>query len=248
MHGVSLSIGSADPLNLDYLARLKRLADEVKPAWITDHLCWTGCRPEQPRSAADAADRGEPRPCRGPGAQVQDLLGRPLILENPSTYLRFAHSTMESRISCAGWPKRPVAACCSTSTTSIVSCFNAGTDPAAYIDAFPCDRVVQIHLAGHQHCGTHIIDTHDRPVLPRSGHSSVWPGAHRRRLYFARMGRRHPALRGMPCRAAEGQALHGRWVRPRARRPRDDGGGADRGLQPGRFPGAEGDGKQRSWK
>ena len=229
LHGVSLSIGSADPLNLDYLARLKRLADEVKPAWISDHLCWTGVlglnshdllpMPLTEESLAHVAGRVR---------QVQDFLERPLILENPSSYVRFAHSTMDEPEFLRRLAEETGCGLLLDVNNVFVSCFNAGTDPAAYIHAFPCDRVVQMHLAGHQHRGTHIIDTHDRPVRP--GGLGIVPaglGPHRRRRHFAGMGRPHPVLRRMPCRAAEGQALHGRAVRARERAGPHDGGGAD---------------------
>ena len=167
LHGVSLSIGSADPLNLDYLARLKRLADEVKPAWISDHLCWTGVlglnshdllpMPLTEESLVHVAARVD---------QAQDLLERPLILENPSSYVRFAHSTMDEPEFLRRLAEETGCGLLLDVNNVYVSCFNAGTDPAAYIEAFPCESVVQMHLAGHQHRGTHVIDTHDRPVRP----------------------------------------------------------------------------------
>ena len=181
LHGVSLSIGSTDPLNLDYLGRLKQLAAEVKPAWISDHLCWTGVlglnshdllpMPLTEESLAHVAARVR---------QVQDFLERPLILENPSSYVRFAHSTMEEPEFLRRLTGETGCGLLLDVNNAYVSCFNAGTDPVACIEAFPCDRVVQIHLAGHQHCGTHIIDTHDRPVRPE-----VWELY---RLAWARTG------------------------------------------------------------
>lgn len=167
LHGVSLSIGSADPLDLDYLARLRRLADEVKPAWISDHLCWTGVMglnshdllplPLTEESLAHVAARVR---------QVQDFLERPLILENPSSYVRFAQSTMEEPEFLRRLADETGCGLLLDVNNVYVSCFNAGTDPAAYIQAFPCESVVQMHLAGHQQSGTHIVDTHDRPVRP----------------------------------------------------------------------------------
>ena len=181
LHGVSLSIGSADPLDLDYLARLKRLAAEVRPAWISDHLCWTGVlglnshdllpMPLTEESLAHVAGRVR---------QVQDFLERPLILENPSTYVRFAQSTMDEPEYLRRLAEETGCGLLLDVNNVYVSCFNAGTDPLAYLDAFPCERVVQMHLAGHQHHGTHIIDTHDRPVRPE-----VWELF---RLAWARTG------------------------------------------------------------
>jgi uncharacterized protein len=181
LHGVSLSIGSADPLNLDYLARLKLLADEVRPAWISDHLCWTGVMglnshdllpmPLTEESLAHVATRVR---------QVQDILERPLILENPSSYVRFAQSTMEEPEFLRRLAAETGCGLLLDVNNVFVTCFNAGTDPAAYIHAFPCESVVQMHLAGHQQCGTHIVDTHDRPVR-----SEVWELF---RLAWARTG------------------------------------------------------------
>lgn len=181
LHGVSLSIGNADPLNMDYLASLKRLAAEVKPAWISDHLCWTGVQglnshdllpmPLTEESLKHVAARVR---------QVQDYLERPLILENPSSYVRFAHSTMDEPAFLRRLAEETGCGLLLDVNNVYVSCFNAGADPIAYIHAFPCESVVQMHLAGHQHCGTHIIDTHDRPVRPE-----VWELY---RLAWARTG------------------------------------------------------------
>ena len=181
LHGVSLSIGSTDPLNLDYLSRLKRLADEVRPAWISDHLCWTGVLglnshdllplPLTEESLAHVAARVR---------HVQDFLERPLILENPSSYVRFAHSTIEEPEFLRRLTEETGCGLLLDVNNVYVSCFNAGTDPVAYIEDFPYDRVVQMHLAGHQDRGTHIIDTHDRPVRPE-----VWELF---RLAWARTG------------------------------------------------------------
>lgn len=181
LHGVSMSIGSADPLNMDYLRRLKALADEVKPAWISDHLCWTGVlglnshdllpMPLTEESLAYVSGRVR---------QVQEVLERPLILENPSSYVRFAQSSMNEPQYLRRLAEETGCGLLLDVNNVFVSCFNAGTDPVAYIDAFPCDRVVQMHLAGHQHRGTYIIDTHDRPVRPE-----VWELF---RLAWARTG------------------------------------------------------------
>lgn len=165
LHGVSLSIGGTDPLNRTYLARLKHLADEVQARWVSDHLCWTGVLgnnshdllplPLNQATLAHVIVRVH---------EAQDLLGRSLVLENPSTYVRFRGTTMDE-------PEFLAELCRATGCRLLldvnnvyVSCFNAGTDPWEYLARFPFEHVVQMHLAGHQHCGTHIVDTHDRPV------------------------------------------------------------------------------------
>ncbi|MET3711670.1 uncharacterized protein (UPF0276 family) [Sphingomonas trueperi] len=167
LHGVSMSIGSTDPLDRGYLASLKRLADAIGPAWISDHLCWTGVHgrnthdllplPLTEESLAHVSARVR---------QVQEVLERPLILENPSSYVRFAQSTISEPDFLRALAAETGCGLLLDVNNVYVSCFNAGTDPFAYLDAFPCDRVVQMHLAGHQDCGTHVIDTHDRPVRP----------------------------------------------------------------------------------
>lgn len=167
MHGVSLSIGSTEPLNEDYLKALKTLAEEVRPQWISDHLCWTGVLgvnthdllplPLTEETFRHVADRV---------SKVQDFLGRPLILENPSTYLSFTHATIDEPEFLSGLVAETGCGLLLDVNNCYVTCFNSGTDPVGYIEAIPHQAVVQMHLAGHQHCGTHIIDTHDRPVAP----------------------------------------------------------------------------------
>ncbi len=165
LHGVSLSIGSSDPLNFSYLGKLKVLAEEVKPVWISDHLCWTGVLgmnshdllplPLTEETLKHVIERVR---------VVQDFLERPLIVENPSSYLTFAQSTITEPDFLRRLSDETGCGLLLDVNNVYVSCFNAGTDPAAYIEAFACERVAQMHLAGHQHCGTHIIDTHDQPV------------------------------------------------------------------------------------
>ena len=170
LHGVSLSIGSTAPLDFEYLANLKALAAEVRPAWISDHLCWTGVLglnthdllplPLNEETLAHVSARVR---------QVQDFLERPLILENPSTYVSFAHSTIPEPEFLRQLSYGTGCGLLLDVNNVYVTCYNAGADPVAYLRDFPCERVVQMHLAGHENCGTHIIDTHDRPVLP-----NVW--------------------------------------------------------------------------
>ncbi|HEX8655639.1 MAG TPA: DUF692 domain-containing protein [Allosphingosinicella sp.] len=171
MHGVSLSIGSAEPLDEDYLGAIAGLAERVKPAWISDHLCWTGIgghnthdllpMPLTEASLAHVVDRIR---------RVQDRLGRPLILENPSSYLRFRTDQMPEWEYIARMAEAADCGLLLDVNNVWVSAMNHGFDPEAYIEAIPAERVVQIHLAGPTDCGTHFMDTHDKPVR-----DEVWP-------------------------------------------------------------------------
>lgn len=165
LHGVSLSIGSSDPLDVAYLASLKQLAAEVQPVWVSDHLCWTGIAG---RNSHDLL----PMPLTEESLEhvtarvaiVQDVLERPLILENPSSYVRFVGARLDEPTFLRELAERTGCGLLLDVNNVYVTCFNAGTDPHAYLDDFPCDRVVQMHVAGHQDLGSHLIDTHDRPV------------------------------------------------------------------------------------
>lgn len=168
LHGVSLSIGSTDPLNFDYLARLKRLADAVRPRWISDHLCWTGVLGLNAHDLLPLPLHDESlRHVAGRVRQVQDFLERPLVLENPSSYLTFRDSTIPEWEFLARLADQTGCGLLLDVNNVYVSCFNHGTDPEEYLRGIPPERVVQFHLAGHTHCQTHIIDTHDQHVVDR---------------------------------------------------------------------------------
>jgi len=166
MHGVSLSIGSTDPVDFDYLAKLKRLADETGARWISDHLCWTGVAgrnthdllpiPLNEQSLAHVIDRIR---------TVQDFLERPLVLENPSSYVTFAESTLSEWEFIARMADETDCRLLLDVNNVYVSSVNHDFDPVEYIENIPADRVVQVHLAGHTNCGTHLIDTHDGRVV-----------------------------------------------------------------------------------
>jgi uncharacterized protein (UPF0276 family) len=166
MHGVSLSIGSVDPLDLDYLRRLKRLGDEVNTRWISDHICWTGVAgrnthdllpiPLNEASLAHVIQRVR---------TVQDVLERPLVLENPSSYVTFADSTMSEWEFVARLAEETDCGLLLDVNNVYVSSVNHDFDPIEYLHAIPAERVVQFHLAGHTNLGTHCIDTHDGRVI-----------------------------------------------------------------------------------
>ena len=165
MHGVSMSIGSATGVRLDYLHRLKALADRVKPIWISDHLCWTGFGNFNSHDLLPLPYTEEALAvvCANI-AQVQDVLERPILLENPSSYLTFADDTMSEHAFMAEMCARTGCYLLLDVNNIFVSGTNHGFDPYAYIAGVPADRVRQMHLAGHSHGRDLLIDTHDQPV------------------------------------------------------------------------------------
>ncbi len=170
MHGVSMSIGSTDPLDLGYLRALRTLADRVEPGWVSDHLCWTGVDhanlhdllplPYTQAALRHVAERVE---------RVQDVLGRRLVLENVSSYVAFAGDEMNEAEFIVELLRRADCELLLDVNNVHVSARNHGLDPHAFIDALPPARVRQIHLAGHLDLGTHLVDTHDHPVC-----DAVW--------------------------------------------------------------------------
>lgn len=165
MHGVSLSIGGPDPLDMDYLAGLKALAERIEPALISDHLCWTGAHginlhdlnplPMTREAIEHVAERV---------ARVQDFLGRRILLENASTYVTFAVDEMPEWAFFTAIVERADCDILLDVNNIYVSSVNHGFAPADYLAGIPAGRVRQIHLAGHQDNGDHIVDTHDAPV------------------------------------------------------------------------------------
>jgi uncharacterized protein len=164
MHGVSLSIGAAQGLNRGYLARLKQLAARVEPMWVSDHLCWTGVDGHNSHDllplpyTAEALDLV----CANI-AVAQDVLERPLLFENPSSYLTFADDELAEWEFIGEMTRRTGCYLLLDVNNVYVSAINHGFDPRAFIDGIPADRVRQIHLAGHSP-GEVLIDTHDRAV------------------------------------------------------------------------------------
>ncbi|MGH1403722.1 MAG: MNIO family bufferin maturase [Alphaproteobacteria bacterium] len=166
MHGVSLSVGTVDPLNSDYLKQLKELERDVQPQWISDHLCWTGVAHKNTHDLLPVPYTEEAlKHIIERIKQVQDYLGRRIVLENPSTYLEFTCSSMSEWEFIARMVEESGCGLLLDVNNIYVSCYNHKWDPKTYIDAMPLDDVAQIHLAGHTNKGTHIIDTHDDHVL-----------------------------------------------------------------------------------
>ena len=170
MHGVSLNIGSTDALNMTYLQALRTLAREIEPAWVSDHLCWTGVGgvnshdllplPHTKEALLHVVSRI---------GRVQDFLGRPLVLENLSSYVRFTTSDISEWDFLAELSKRSGCKLLLDVNHIIVSALNHGFAPLDYLAGIPAEAVWQIHLAGHSDYGHYAIDTHDHEIP-----ESVW--------------------------------------------------------------------------
>jgi len=166
LHGVSLSIGSADPLDMQYLQRLKALADRIEPVSVSDHLCWTSVDHEHLHDLL-------PLPCTEEAIahvvarvqRVQELLGRRLLLENVSTYVTYRHSTMPEWEFLAEIARRSGCGILLDLNNAYVNAYNHQFDPSAYVRHLPGESVAQFHLGGHTHMGEHLFDTHSRPVI-----------------------------------------------------------------------------------
>jgi uncharacterized protein (UPF0276 family) len=170
LHSLSLSVGSTDPIDFDYLQRLDQLADETGAVWLSDHVCWTAVGginthelvpiPFNEESLAHVVHRVR---------IVQDFLKRQLVLENPSTYVTFTASTMSEAEFLARMADEADCGLLLDINNVYVSSVNHEFDPVEYLQVLPHNRIVQMHLAGHKDVGTHVLDTHDRPVA-----DAVW--------------------------------------------------------------------------
>jgi uncharacterized protein len=170
LHGVSLSIGSTDPLNPAYLDRLAALARRFEPAWISDHLCWTGVGGHNLHDLLPLPYTEEAvEHVAGRVRQVQDAVGRRILLENVSTYLQFQHSTMPEWEFLSRVAERADCGILLDINNIFVSAFNHGFSAREYVDHIPAPRVHQFHLAGHSDKGSFLHDTHDHPVA-----QAVW--------------------------------------------------------------------------
>lgn len=170
MHGVSLSLGSTDPLDMDYLRQLKELAHRVEPAWISDHLCWTGVQGVNAHDLLPIPYTHEAvRHIVSRVQQIQEYLKRPILIENVSSYLTYKESELTE------WDfileiVQQSGCCILLDVNNVyVSSVNHQFNPLDFIHTMPANRVAQIHLAGHSDHGNYIIDTHDAPVV-----QAVW--------------------------------------------------------------------------
>jgi uncharacterized protein (UPF0276 family) len=166
MHGVSLSIGSTADVDYNYLRDLKKLADRIQPAWISDHLCWTGVHgqnmhdllplPYTEETAKHVVERVK---------IVQDYLGRQILLENVSSYASYIDSSMTEWEFITQIVEAADCLLLLDVNNIYVSSYNHQFDAKTFIDGVPAQRIQQIHLAGHNNHGDYIIDTHDAPVI-----------------------------------------------------------------------------------
>ncbi|MDQ8039880.1 MAG: DUF692 domain-containing protein [Rickettsiella sp.] len=170
MHGVSLSIGSCDPINFDYLKKVKALASSIKPIWISDHLCWTGVNglnlhdllplPYTEEALKHVVERVK---------RVQDFLGQQILLENVSSYIEYQVSKMKEWDFLTAIAEQADCFILLDINNIYVSAVNHHFDPLKYLNNIPIHRVQQFHLAGHKNFDNYIIDTHDAPII-----ESVW--------------------------------------------------------------------------
>jgi hypothetical protein len=234
LHGVSLNVGSADPLDTGYLAELAALAHRYEPAWISDHLCWTGVRrrnlhdllplPYTEAVVAHVAERV---------MRVQDRLGRRIALENVSSYLAYQADGMPEWEFLVRIAERADCGILLDVNNVFVSAHNHGFEPEPYLAAIPPERVFQIHLAGHSEAGPLLIDTHDHLVR-----GEVWA------LFEVALRRLGPVstLIEWDDHIPELETLAAEAARAReilARVAREEGwDGASRAASPGRDPGA----------
>lgn len=166
LHGVSLSIGSTDPLNQNYLNSIKHLFATIQPLWVSDHLCWTGVNqinlhdlmplPYTEEALNHVVNRVQ---------SVQECLGRQILLENVSSYVSYSHSELTEWEFLSEVARRADCFILLDVNNIYVSSYNHGFDPMTYLNGIPVDRVKQFHMAGHTNLGSHIVDTHDEPII-----------------------------------------------------------------------------------
>ena len=179
LHGVSLNIGSSDPINKNYLNSLKDLIYKINPAWVSDHLCWTGINGENFHDLLPLPYTEEVLNLVGDKLlQVQDFLGRRILIENPSTYLQFKHSEMSEVEFIYLLVKKADCGILLDINNVYVNSINHNFNPIDYLMAIPKENVCQIHLAGHTDKGTYLVDTHDAPICDEVWELYRWSVSH----------------------------------------------------------------------
>ena len=170
LHGVSMSIGSAEGLDPHYLHRLKALVDEIEPLFVSDHLSWSrrGNFNAHDLLPVPYTEEALDRVCANIH-QAQEVLGRTLLVENPSSYLAFDGASMSEWEFIAAMARRTGCELLLDVNNVFVSASNHGFDALAFLAGMPAERVRQVHLAGHSQGRALLIDSHDRPVC-----AGVW--------------------------------------------------------------------------
>jgi hypothetical protein len=167
LHGVSMSLGSADPLNREHLRGVAELAGRCEPAWISDHLCWTGIGGRNLHDLLPLPYTEETVVhVAGKIRQAQEMLGRHILIENVSSYFSYTHSSMTEWEFVGAVAEAADCGILLDINNIFVSAFNHRFDAQNYIDGIPIDRVGQFHLAGHSDHGSYLLDTHDHPIRP----------------------------------------------------------------------------------
>ena len=165
MHGVSLSIGSVDPLNAAYLKQLAAIARRFEPAWISDHLCWTSVGSHNLHDLLPLPYTEEAvHHVAGRIRQVQQILERTILVENVASYMEFTSSRRSEWAFLGAVADEADCAILLDINNIFVNAFNHGFDPIHYIDSVPANRVIQFHLAGHRDHGSYLLDTPDQPI------------------------------------------------------------------------------------
>lgn len=202
MHGVAMSLGSADGLNLVYVQQVKQLAQRIEPLWVSDHVCWSGLgntvlHDLNPLPYTEEAARR----LIAHISQAQDILQRRLVVENVFSYVSFTHSGATEWDFLRYVVEEADCLLLLDVNNMYVSAFNHGFDPLEFLNAMPTHRVQQIHLAGHSRNPTHIIDTHDHPVCDEVW--ALYAAACRRLGAVATMIERDDDIPPLPALLAE---------------------------------------------
>lgn len=179
LHGVSMNLGSADSLDLEYMARLKKLVDRINPFAISDHLSWTGINGQNLHDLLPIPYTEETLNLLAQKIEhAQEILGRRLLIENPSSYLEFRSSEMSEPEFISALLVKSDCGLLLDINNVYVSSVNHGFDPILYLEQIPKDKIGQIHLAGHSKMNGYLIDTHDAPIFEDVWNLYRWAVSH----------------------------------------------------------------------
>jgi len=166
-HGVSLSLGGLDPLDLTYLDAIAQLAREIRPKWISDHLCFGTAHGHHahdlwpvPRTIAMA------KHVAARISEVQDRLGQRILVENISTYVQYELDELDELDFVVEVLERADCDLLLDVNNVVVNAYNHRFDPHAFIRALPASRIKQLHISGHAELPTHRFDDHQGPIPP----------------------------------------------------------------------------------